>query len=166
MKQMITIVLNEEKRAVEVEPNDVLLDILRERLGMKSPKVGCERGDCGACTVLLDGKTVRSCLVLAIEADGHQITTVEGLSSKNALNQAFIDHHAFQCGYCAPGMVLSATELLRKNRTASRQEIQEAISGNLCRCTGYAPIIEAISAAGKIPRAETQTVSRKGKKHG
>jgi carbon-monoxide dehydrogenase small subunit len=166
MKQMITIVLNEEKRAVEVEPNDVLLDILRERLGMKSPKVGCERGDCGACTVLLDGKTVRSCLVLAIEADGHQITTVEGLSSKNALNQAFIDHHAFQCGYCAPGMVLSATELLRNKRTASRQEIQEAISGNLCRCTGYAPIIEAIGAAGKNPCAETQTVSRKGNKHG
>jgi aerobic-type carbon monoxide dehydrogenase small subunit (CoxS/CutS family) len=166
MKQMITFVLNEEKRAVEVEPSDVLLDILRERLGVKSPKVGCERGDCGACTVLLDGKTVRSCLVLAIEADGHQITTVEGISSKNALNQAFIDHHAFQCGYCAPGMVLSATELLRKKRTASREEIQEAISGNLCRCTGYAPIIDAIGAAGKIPCAETHTISRKGKKHG
>jgi carbon-monoxide dehydrogenase small subunit len=114
----------------------------------------------------LDGKTVRSCLVLAIEADGRQITTVEGLSSKNALNQAFIDHHAFQCGYCAPGMVLSATELLRKKRTVSREEIQEAISGNLCRCTGYAPIIEAIGAVGKRPCAETQTVSRKGNKHG
>jgi len=166
MKQMITFVLNEETRAVEVEPNDVLLDILREKLGVKSPKVGCERGDCGACTVLLDGKTVRSCLVLAIEADGHRITTVEGISPKNALNQALIDHHAFQCGYCAPGMVLSATELLRKKRAASREEIQEAISGNLCRCTGYAPIIEAIGAAGKKLCAETRAVSGKGKKHG
>jgi aerobic-type carbon monoxide dehydrogenase small subunit (CoxS/CutS family) len=166
MKQMITFVLNEEKRAVEVEPNDVLLDILRERLGVKSPKVGCERGDCGACTVLLDGKTVRSCLVLAVEADGHRITTVEGLSSKTVLNRAFIDHHAFQCGYCAPGMVLSATELLRKKRTPSRQEIQDAVSGNLCRCTGYAPIIEAIGAAGKMPCPETRLVSGKGKKHG
>jgi carbon-monoxide dehydrogenase small subunit len=164
MKRMITLVLNEEKRAVEVEPNDVLLDILREKLGLKSPKIGCERGECGACTVLLDGKTVRSCLVLAIEADGHRITTVEGISPDNALPQAFIDHHAFQCGYCAPGMVLSATELLQKKRTASREEIQEAIAGNLCRCTGYAPIIDAIGAAGK--RLGAVTDSQKGKIRG
>ncbi len=162
MKRTVTFILNEESRSVEVEPSDVLLEVLREKLGVKSPKVGCERGDCGACTVLLDGKTVRSCLVLAIEADGHRITTVEGIDPKSDLHHAFIDHHAFQCGYCAPGIVLSATELLRKNRHASREQIQEAISGNLCRCTGYAPIISAIGVAGSMPCGEKAHSSKKG----
>ena len=146
MKKSITLTLNGEQRTVDVIPSDILLDVLREKLGIKSPKIGCERGDCGACTILYDGKTVRSCLILAIEADGHEITTVEGLGRDGLtpLQQSFVDHNAFQCGFCAPGMVLAATELLRHNAHPDKKEIQEAISGNLCRCTGYEPIIEAV----------------------
>lgn len=151
MTKRITLKLNGETRRLDVEPNDILLDLLRESLGVKSPKIGCERGDCGACTVLLDGKTVRTCLILAIEADGHDITTLEGLSQSGLtpVQQSFLKHNSFQCGYCAPGMVLSATELLSKNPSPTRDEVKEAISGNLCRCTGYEPVIDAIVAAGK-----------------
>ncbi len=148
MNKRIRFKLNQELRTVEVEANDLLLEVLREKLGVKSPKIGCERGDCGACTVLLDGKSVRSCLILAIEADGHEITTVEGLSRAGLtpLQQSFLEHGAFQCGFCAPGVVLSATELLGKNPHPSEAEIKEAIAGNLCRCTGYKSIISAIAA--------------------
>jgi len=146
MKKTISITLNGEHRSIDVAPSDILLDVLREKLGVKSPKIGCERGDCGACTILYDGKTVRSCLILAIEADGHEITTVEGLGRDGLtpLQQAFVDRNAFQCGFCAPGMVLAATELLRSNAHPTGEEIREAISGNLCRCTGYEPIVEAV----------------------
>jgi aerobic carbon-monoxide dehydrogenase small subunit len=148
MNKRITLKLNGETRTLEVEPNDVLLDVLREKLGIHSPKIGCERGDCGACTVLLDGKSVRSCLILAVEIDGHDITTVEGLGRDRLtpLQESFLKHGAFQCGFCAPGIVLSATELLRRKPHPSEREIQEAIAGNLCRCTGYKPIIDAIKA--------------------
>jgi aerobic carbon-monoxide dehydrogenase small subunit len=148
MKKPITLKLNREQLTVEVEPSDILLDVLREKLGVKSPKIGCERGDCGACTVLLDGKSVRSCLILAIEADGHQITTVEGLSHDGLtpLQRSLLKQGAFQCGFCAPGVVLSATELLEKNPRPSEAEVKEAIAGNLCRCTGYKPILDAILA--------------------
>ena len=151
MTKRITVTLNNEVRSLDVEPSDVLLDILRETLGVKSPKIGCERGDCGACTVLLDGKTVRTCLILAIEVDGHEITTLEGLSRSGLtpVQQSLLKHNSFQCGFCAPGMVLSATELLGKNPYPSKDEAKEAISGNLCRCTGYEPIIDAIVAIGK-----------------
>ena len=159
----ISFKLNQELRTVEVEASDLLLEVLREKLGVKSPKIGCERGDCGACTVLLDGKSVRSCLILAIEADGHEITTVEGLSRAGLtpLQQSLLDHGAFQCGFCAPGVVLAATELLGKNPCPSEAEIKEAISGNLCRCTGYKSIINAIAAvslpasAGKNRKARS-----------
>ena len=146
IKKQITIDVNGETRSLDVESSDILLDTLRDRLGLKSPKSGCERGDCGACTVLLDGRAVRSCLILAVEADGHKITTLEGLSQigLSPLQQSFIKHNAFQCGYCAPGMILSAIALLQINQNPSREEIIEAISGNLCRCTGYERIIEAI----------------------
>jgi aerobic carbon-monoxide dehydrogenase small subunit len=148
MTRRITFKLNGEKRSVEVEPSDILLDVLREKLGVKSPKIGCERGDCGACTVLLDGKSVRSCLILAIEVDGSSITTVEGLSQAGLtpLQESFLERGSFQCGFCAPGIVLSATELLGKNPHPSEAEVKEAIAGNLCRCTGYQPIIEAVLA--------------------
>jgi aerobic-type carbon monoxide dehydrogenase small subunit (CoxS/CutS family) len=151
MTKRITLKLNRETRSVEVEPNDILLDVLREKLGVKSPKIGCERGDCGACTVLLDGKTVRACLILAIEADGQEITTVEGLcqAGLTAVQESLLERGAFQCGFCAPGVVLSATELLAKSPQPSEAEVKEAIAGNLCRCTGYKPIIEAILAAGQ-----------------
>ena len=154
MKKQVTLKLNGETRRIDVEPNDILLDVLRESLGVKSPKIGCERGDCGACTVLLDGKSVRTCLILAIEVDGHEITTLEGLSTNGltALQKALLKHNSFQCGFCAPGVVLSATELLNNNSAPNEEDAKEAISGNLCRCTGYKPIIDAIVAAGTSPR--------------
>jgi len=142
----ISIKLNGETRYVHVDPNEVLLDVLRDKLGTKSLKSGCERGDCGACAVLLNGKSVRSCLMLAIEVDGQEITTVEGLSKGGLtpLQESFIKHNSFQCGYCAPGIIISATELLMNNSQPTRDQIKEAIAGNLCRCTGYESIIEAI----------------------
>ena len=145
--------LNGSRRQVEVEPSDTLLEALRERLGVKSPKCGCDRGDCGTCTVSLNGRTVRSCLVLAVEADGGEIVTLEGISkTPSRLQREFAARNSFQCGYCAPRVVMSATELLGKKKNPSREEIQEAIAGNLCRCTGYTPIIEAIEAAAAPTR--------------
>jgi carbon-monoxide dehydrogenase small subunit len=146
MNKRITLKLNNEIRNVDVLPNDILLDVLREKLGVKSPKIGCERGDCGSCTILLDGKTVRSCLILAIEVDRHEIVTVEGLSKEalTPVQRAFLEHNSFQCGFCAPGIVLAATELLDAHPHPTEEEIQEAIAGNLCRCTGYQSIIEAV----------------------
>ncbi len=143
--------VNNEEWALDVAPADVLLDVLRERVGTKSPKIGCERGDCGSCTILIDGRSVRSCLVLAVEAEGHEITTVEGIGADHLseLQNLFISNNSFQCGFCAPGIVLSATELLARNPSPGRHEVQEALSGNLCRCTGYEPIIEAVLAAGE-----------------
>ena len=145
-KYSITFRLNGESCSLEVEANELLLDVLRDKVGVKSAKAGCERGDCGSCTVLLDGRSVRSCLILAVEVDGHEVTTVEGLSRNGLtpLQQSFIDHSSFQCGFCAPGMVLTVTELLEKNPHPSKEDIQEAIAGNLCRCTGYQPIIDAV----------------------
>jgi carbon-monoxide dehydrogenase small subunit len=142
--------VNGEDWEIDVAPADVLLDVLRERIGVKSPKIGCERGDCGSCTILMDGRTVRSCLVLAIEADGHEITTVEGISYEgiSELQKLFLQNNSFQCGFCAPGIVLAATELLDHNPNPTRHDVQEALAGNLCRCTGYEPIIKAVLAAG------------------
>jgi carbon-monoxide dehydrogenase small subunit len=140
--------LNGMQRELEVQPAETLLEMLRDRLGVKSPKTGCDHGDCGTCTVFLDGRTVRSCLVLAAEADESDIVTLEGIvQDPGALLHALTRHNSFQCGFCAPGVVLSAIELLRANPHPTRQEIQEAIAGNLCRCTGYTPIIEGIEAA-------------------
>ena len=144
--QQITLTLNNEKRMLHVEPNDVLLDVLRDKLGIKSPKCGCDRGDCGACAVLLNGRSVRSCLILAVEVDGQEVLTVEGLSNDalTPLQQKCVELNAFQCGYCAPGVVITATELLNQNPHPTKEEIMEALSGNLCRCTGYIPIIDAV----------------------
>jgi aerobic carbon-monoxide dehydrogenase small subunit len=155
--------LNGEEHSLSVESNDILLDVLREDLGVKSPKIGCERGDCGACTVLLDGKTVRSCLILAVEADGREIVTVEGLGKDGPtdLQKSFIRHNSFQCGYCAPGMVLAGHELLAKNPAPTEDEVKDALAGNLCRCTGYEPIIRAVLDTRKEPKAEG-----KGRKKG
>ena len=143
--------VNGEQWMLNVAPADVLLDVLREQVGTKSPKIGCERGDCGSCTILMDGRTVRSCLVLAVEAEGHEIVTVEGISYEglSELQNLFLRINAFQCGFCAPGIVLSATELLEHNPNPTRHDVQEALAGNLCRCTGYEPIIEAVLAAGQ-----------------
>jgi len=148
MKHEITLTVNGETLPVDVSPNDVLLDTLRTQVGVKSPKIGCERGDCGSCTVLLDGANVRSCLILAIEVDGHHITTVEGLSNDglSALQEELIAASSFQCGFCAPGIVLVAAELLEHDPEPTRDQVREAISGNLCRCTGYDPIVDAVLA--------------------
>jgi carbon-monoxide dehydrogenase small subunit len=148
MKKKMTFILNGLMTALEVEPPEVLLEVLRDRLGVKSPKCGCDRGDCGSCTVLMNGKTVRSCLVLAIEADGQRITTLEGLmkdGQMTPLQESLLRHNSFQCGFCAPGVILAATEMLERNPKPSANEIKEAISGSLCRCTGYHPIIDAIT---------------------
>ncbi len=142
----IRIKLNHEERVVEVEPYETLLDVLREKLGVTSPKCGCDRGDCGACSVLLNGRSVRSCLILALEVDGQEVLTVEGLSQEGLtkVQESMLDNNAFQCGFCAPGVIISTTELLQKNEHPTRKEIKEALSGNLCRCTGYLPILEAV----------------------
>ena len=146
MKKEINFVLNGERVNLEVAPSEVLLEVLREKLGIKSPKCGCNKGDCGTCTVIINGKTVRSCLVLAIEVNNQEVLTIEGLmqSGLTPLQESFLSHNSFQCGFCAPGIILSATELLGKNSRPEKKEIQEAIAGNLCRCSGYSPIIDAI----------------------
>jgi aerobic carbon-monoxide dehydrogenase small subunit len=151
MRYPITLKVNGETWPLEVEPSDVLLETLRSRVGVKSPKPGCQRGDCGSCTVLLDGRTVRSCLLLAVEADGRDIVTVEGIHEEPllALQHQLHELSSFQCGYCAPGVILSVVELLQHNPSPTRHEVQEALSGNLCRCTGYEPIIEAVLAAAR-----------------
>jgi len=158
--QEISIRLNGETRRVAVAPNETLLDVLRGRLGIKSPKEGCGRGDCGACTVLLDGKAVRSCLILAIETDGQSVTTLEGVGKggPTALQEAFVKQNVFQCGFCAPGVVLAASALLAENPQPGEHEVREALAGNLCRCTGYEPIIQAVlSVAKKTPRRKPAT---------
>jgi carbon-monoxide dehydrogenase small subunit len=142
----ITFKLNGETRSILVEPNEVLLEVLRDKIGVKSPKCGCDSGDCGACTVIINGKTVRSCLILAIEVNGQDILTLEGISKHglSPLQKALHERNVFQCGYCAPGMILSATELMLNIPHPTEHDIKEAIAGNLCRCTGYTPVIEAI----------------------
>jgi carbon-monoxide dehydrogenase small subunit len=144
----ITFILNGETRSVNVEPNEILLDLLRDKLGAKSPKCGCDRGDCGACAVLLNGRSVRSCLIYAIEVEGMEIITLEGISRNklSELQESFIAFNSFQCGYCAPGVIITTTELLQQNPHPDLEEIKEALSGNLCRCTGYKPIFDAILA--------------------
>jgi len=146
MKKEISFILNGEKRSLDVNSGDILLHVIRDGLGVKSPKCGCERGDCGTCTVMINGKTVKSCLVLAIEVDGLEVTTLEGLMKGDLtpLQKTFLDNNSFQCGFCAPGMVVAATELVNKNKKPTKDEIKEALAGNLCRCTGYSPIIDAV----------------------
>ena len=161
MGHTITLRVNGEPWPLEVDASDLLLEVLRTRVGVKSPKAGCERGDCGTCTVLLDGRTVRSCLVLAVEADGHEVVTVEGIADDGltSLQERMLELSSFQCGFCAPGIILAAAELLDRNPAPTRHEVQEAIAGNLCRCTGYEPIIDAVLAAAvAAPVPATQEV--------
>lgn len=148
----ITITVNGTRETVSVPAGMTLLELLREKLYLTGPKEGCGAGECGACTVLLDGRPVTSCLVLAVEADGKDVRTIEGEATDgqlSALQQAFIDAGAIQCGFCTPGMVMSARALLERNPHPSDAEITEAISGNLCRCTGYESIIAAVRLAAE-----------------
>jgi len=137
---------------VVVTPNLSLLDVLRDKLKLTGTKRGCDLSDCGACTVIMDGKAVNSCVVTAFEAQGREITTVEGLAKDGRLHplqQAFIDHYAFQCGFCTPGMLMAAKALLDENPNPTEEEIKKALAGNICRCTGYVKIVEAIKATSK-----------------
>ncbi|EYF04699.1 (2Fe-2S)-binding protein [Chondromyces apiculatus] len=143
----ITLTINGAKKQVEVAPWTTLLDLLRESLHLTGAKKGCDHGQCGACTVLVDGKRVNSCLTLAIVKDGAEVTTIEGLSAGDALHplqQAFIDHDAFQCGYCTPGQICSAEGLIREKRAKTADDVRELMSGNLCRCGAYSNIVAAI----------------------
>jgi len=151
VKKHIQLKVNGQNFEVDVEPTARLLDVLRD-LGFVGVKEGCGTGECGACTVLLNGKSVLSCLLFAVQADGKEITTIEGLASGNKLHpvqEAFIEHGAVQCGYCTPGFIMSSVYLLNNNPKPTREEIREELSGNLCRCTGYVKIIDAVEAAAK-----------------
>jgi len=151
-KLKIKTTINNRERLFEVAPNTTLLHFLREELGLTGTKCGCEIGECGACTVLLDGIAVNSCLVLVPQIDGKEILTVEGLAKDGELHplqKSFLDHDAVHCGFCTPGMLMSAKALLDKNPNPNEKEIRTAISGNLCRCTGYVQIVEAIGKVNK-----------------
>jgi len=152
MRQKITLKINGEVYEVDISPDETLQEVLRERLGLTGTKHGCDDGKCGACTVLVDGKPVRSCLTLANSVKGKEITTIEGLAVNGELHplqRAFMDHGAIQCGFCTPGMILVAKAFLEETPNPTEEEIKEAISGNICRCTGYVKIIDAIKAAAK-----------------
>lgn len=145
----LTMTVNNSQVTVEIQPDELLVDVLRDRLGLTGTKVGCNEGECGACTVIMDGQAILSCLVPALRADGSDITTIEGLSdgeNLHPLQQAFVEHGAVQCGYCIPGFILSAKALLDRSPNPTRDQIKESIAGNLCRCTGYVKIVEAIES--------------------
>ena len=151
-RKTITVTVNGESYEREVDARRLLIHFLRDDLDLTGSHIGCDTGNCGACSVLVDGVLVKSCMMLAIQADGATIETVEGLAQDGeltGLQQAFSDHHALQCGYCTPGMLMSATALLRDNAHPNEEQIRKAIQGNICRCTGYVNIIEAIKAAAE-----------------
>lgn len=149
----ISLTVNNKKHTVEIEEDMRLIDLLREKLGLLGTKEGCGEGECGACTIIMDGEIVTSCLVMAFQAEGSEIITIEGVENKDGslhpIQKAFLDEGAVQCGFCTPGMVLSAKALLDKKPSPSRMEIREGISGNLCRCTGYNKIVDAVEKASK-----------------
>jgi carbon-monoxide dehydrogenase small subunit len=148
--RQITVTVNGASHSAEVEPRQLLVYFLREQLGLTGTVVGCDTSSCGACTVLLDGESVKSCTVLAVQADGRGVTTIEGIGSigdYHPVQQAFHENHGLQCGYCTPGMVLATVSLLAENPSPSDTEIRHALEGNLCRCTGYQNIVKAVQAA-------------------
>jgi carbon-monoxide dehydrogenase small subunit len=153
MKVQIQLKVNGLAYKKEVEPRRTLLELIREDLELTGAKEGCGLGECGTCTVLLDGKPIKSCITLAVQANGREVTTIEGIESPDGalhpIQQAFIDHGAIQCGFCTPGMVLSAKALLDENPKPTEMEVKQAIAGNLCRCTGYQKIVEAILSAAQ-----------------
>ena len=148
----VSLVVNGVSHELELEPRELLVYVLRERLGLTGTVVGCDTSSCGACTVLLEGESVKSCTLLGVQADGGQITTIEGLAqdgSLHPLQESFREHHALQCGYCTSGMVLAAASLLAENPSPSEDEIRHSLAGNLCRCTGYQNIVDAIAAVAR-----------------
>ena len=152
MKQTIRVTVNGRLYEEDVEPRLLLSHFLRENIGLTGTHVGCVIGECGACSVLLDGRVVKSCLHFAVQADGREVTTVEGLAKNGELNpvqEAFVKNYAFQCGYCTPGMVMTSYALLQRNPNPSEEEIRKALAGNLCMCTGYVQIVEAVKEAAR-----------------
>jgi aerobic carbon-monoxide dehydrogenase small subunit len=149
----ITVTVNGQLHAGEVEPRQLLVHFLRDTLGLTGTHVGCDTSNCGACTIHLDGDAVKSCTVLAVQADGAEVTTIEGMGSEgnlHPLQEAFWEHHGLQCGYCTPGMIMAGADLIAKNPSPSEHDVREALAGNLCRCTGYHNIVKAVlSAAGQ-----------------
>ncbi len=148
----ITVTVNGQLHAGDVEPRQLLVHFLRESLGLTGTHVGCDTSNCGACTVHLDGDAVKSCTVLAVQADGAEVTTIEGMGSEGDLHpmqEAFWEHHGLQCGYCTPGMIMAGADLIAKNPDPTEHEVREALAGNLCRCTGYHNIVKAVLSAAK-----------------
>jgi carbon-monoxide dehydrogenase small subunit len=152
----LTVTVNGSQRELETEPRTLLVEMLRDQLGLTGTKIGCDTSQCGACTVHLDGHAVKSCTVLAAQADGHEITTIEGIAPAGGLHpmqDAFWENHGLQCGLCTPGMIMSAIDLLAENPDASDEQIRQGLEGNLCRCTGYHNIIKAIRAVASPAQA-------------
>ena len=150
MKEALSITVNRTDRSHEVEPRMLLVHYLRDELGLTGTNVGCDTSQCGACTVLMDGMAVKSCTVLALQADGSDVTTIEGLATNGKLHplqEAFWEYHGLQCGYCTPGMIMTAVELLKRNPKASEEDIRAGLEGNVCRCTGYQKIVQSIASA-------------------
>ncbi len=156
MKRSVRVSVNEKEYTREVEPRLLLSDFLRHELGLTGTHVGCEHGVCGACTILLDGESVRSCLLFAVQVDGHEITTVEGLAKNtdqlHPIQQSFWEAHGLQCGYCTPGILMTLVPFLKQNPNPSEDDIRHALSGNLCRCTGYQHIVDAVKLAAEKMR--------------
>lgn len=158
MKKEITVTINGEKHTATVEPRTLLVHLIREHLRLTGTHIGCDTSNCGACTILVNGKSIKSCTMLAIQADGKEIITVEGLATTEGLHpiqEGFKENHGLHCGYCTPGMMMRAVELLANNPNPTEEEIRWGISGNLCRCTGYNNIVKAIQYAGAKMRGET-----------
>jgi aerobic carbon-monoxide dehydrogenase small subunit len=161
MTRPITLAVNGTERHVQVEPRALLVHVLRDDLNLTGTHVGCDTSQCGACTILMDGRAVKSCTVLAIQAEGHRITTIEGIGSADALHplqQGFWDKHGLQCGFCTPGVIMTAIDLLASNPDPTEAEIRHAIEGNYCRCTGYQNIVAAIQAASASLRSTSAAV--------
>jgi carbon-monoxide dehydrogenase small subunit len=154
--ERVDLVVNGESHSLGVEPRAMLVEALRDGLGLTGTHVGCDTSQCGACTVLLDGRAIKSCTILALQAEDAEITTIEGLARNGELHpiqRAFVEHHGLQCGFCTPGMILTAADLLSRDPEPDDRAIRHALRGNLCRCTGYQPIVESIRAAGVALRS-------------
>jgi aerobic carbon-monoxide dehydrogenase small subunit len=154
----VTVTVNGTTRLSEIEPRTLLVHYLRDTLGLTGTHIGCETSLCGACTVLVDGQAVKSCTMLAVQADGSTVTTIEGLAQNGELHpvqQGFWDHHGLQCGYCTPGMIMTATQILQRNPDPSEEEIRHGLEGNICRCTGYQHIVQSIQCAAKKMKSKS-----------
>jgi len=160
----ISVTVNSTRHEADVEPRQLLVYLLREQLGLTGTKVGCDTTSCGSCTVLVDGKSVKSCTMLAVQADGREITTIEGMATNGELHplqRAFHEHHGLQCGYCTPGMIMAADSLIRENRNLTDEGVRLGLEGNLCRCTGYQNIVKAVLAAADETRSASAAAPAK-----